>query len=462
MEKTKASAKNLSTYAKSITNKLNANIDGNKNQVESLKADLKAIRTNINALLDNLEVKTLKQTQFKTKKWTSKAHIDTQELNRMMSSCTSSLALLDRFMSFDCLTQLSIILPKIKRRMKSYEERILEMSETFKTFTLKYKQEDMLARLLNLGYNNTRELITVTEEDNAKSIAPFQGLLLLKQYNVQKVREISTEEAYDKDFPWYGMVKFLCDNTIVVFDTDLTCIRIKSDDEVLPPCKVSAQQPNTDKLSSNIPVHLDGKKVEVIAVPHPALNSILILSIGETIAVKREIDTKYQPQDLHVLKNGDIAVAWDSPVAFGIISVGDVFVETKVYFQKDKSGRQLESFNFMAVDERRSHVIQPCSSNDAVYCFDFEGQAKFTYEVLSFSPRGVALDGDGYIYISSDEYTIHVISPGGRGLHIIGTADGCPYSPTAIAFSKNGDEFAVTQEDNRHVINVFKLQKETE
>ena len=445
---------------------MNANTDGNKNQVESLKADLKAIRTNINALLDNLEVKSLKQAQFKTKKWTSKAHKDTQELNQMMSSCTSSLALLDRFMSFDCLTQLNIILPKIKRRMKTYEERILEMSETFKTFTLKYKQEDILVQLLNLGYNNTREMFTVTEEEDAKSIDPFQGFLLLKQYKVQKVREISLKEAYDQDSLWYTMVKFLCDNTIVVFDADLTCIRIKADDEVLPPCKVSAQQPNTDKLSTNIPVHLDGKNVEAIAVSHPSLKSILFLSSGETIAVKREIDTKYQPKALHVLKNGDIAVAWNSPVAFGIISVGDVFVETKVYFQKDKSGRQLVSFDFIAVDERRSHVIQPCSLNFAVYCFDFEGRSKFTYQ-NSISPRGVGLDGDGNIYICSrygrfNISTIHVVSPSGCGLHIIGRGNGCPIKPIAIAFSKSGDEFVVTQEENRHVINVFKLQKEAE
>lgn len=168
----------------------------------------------------------------------------------------------------------------------------------------------------------------------------------------------------------------------------------------------------------------------------------------------------YQPKALHVLKHGDIAVAWDKPVAFGIISISTVLGATKVYFQQDKSGRTLKNFEFIAVDERRSHVIQPCTSTNAVYCFDFEGNPAFEYKVSN--PRGVALDGDNNIYVCCCE-GLHVLSPRGGHLHKIDTRY-FPHYPLAIAFYEDGENFVATQEEYKykpsstgHDITVLKL-----
>ena len=466
VEQIEHSAKNMSCYAKTMTELKTVSAEAVKQQVEGIKANLKAIRHNAIKVFDKLEEVVMKNAVCAANKQISTAYKDRQTLRHLNNSSTLSVSLLEKLMACECIGLQNILTHKLKERMKSNEEVVLHMSEDVKTTECEFKQGELLTKLLDLGHNNTHELATVTIKETASGLCPFKGRLLLKQHKAKKLRVISTRDKYKKDYPTYTSVKILHDDSIAIVDEGYSCLLIKPNDEVLEPCNLAAEQPTVDTERHKVnPLRLAGNNEELIAVPFPSQNKILLISANESVTIRRTIATKYQPKALHVLKNGDIAVAWNDPVAFGMISVGDVLVETKVYFQKDKSGRQLSSFPFIAVDERRSHVIQPCSSNNVVYCFDFEGQAKFTYTADKFSPRGVALDGDGNIYTCSyHSYyglsAIHVISPRGSGLHIIGTDEGCVSTPYAITFNKNGYEFAVTQTKDRHAINVFKLQNE--
>lgn len=98
----------------------------------------------------------------------------------------------------------------------------------------------------------------------------------------------------------------------------------------------------------------------------------------------------------------------------------------------------------MAVDERWSHVIQPCKDESAVYCFDFEGNPKFCYKNSGLiRPNGVAIDKNSCIYICEERNSsIHVISPNGVTMNIV--KDGCPVAPLAVGFDKRGKKFAVS------------------
>ena len=120
----------------------------------------------------------------------------------------------------------------------------------------------------------------------------------------------------------------------------------------------------------------------------------------------------------------------------------------------------------MAVDENRSHVIQPCTKDKAVYCFDFNGNPKFKYKGKdNFVPRGVAVDGYGSIFVCDSyfNHAIHVISPTGNALRVIQESEGCPEWPLAIGFKKNGEEFAVTQGwQPRCQIKFFGFQKQSQ
>ena len=125
----------------------------------------------------------------------------------------------------------------------------------------------------------------------------------------------------------------------------------------------------------------------VIVVSIPSHKRIILLSADGHFTVKGEVMFEYQPKAIGGMMNGDIAIAWDKPVAFGIISsstwntCGKVFRVNgglqyceKVYFTKDTSGRKLQSFQYMAIDEKRGHIIQPCIVEKAVFCFDIDGR----------------------------------------------------------------------------------------
>lgn len=183
------------------------------------------------------------------------------------------------------------------------------------------------------------------------------------------------------------------------------------------------------------------------------------MNASEKLKVIREISTSSIPQAIHGLQSGDLAVAWKDPVAFGIISNTEVLQE-KTNFCKDKSGRELKSFDYMAVDETRRHVIQPCSSDKAIYCFDFEGHPVFKYTNTSLiNARGAAVDKDGNIYACNHSPPcIHIFSPSGRAISIM--EENCPKNPLSIAFKRNGEEFAVTQNTGDYrTVTFFKLQK---
>ena len=204
-----------------------------------------------------------------------------------------------------------------------------------------------------------------------------------------------------------------------------------------------------------------------IAVSIPEKKKICIISADKQLKSTFTVSTKYKPKAIHGLRTGDIAVAFDDRVAFGIISFDDIpepTEKTHVYFSHDKEGRELKNFDYMAVDENRSHVIQPCSTDKSVYCFDFNGNPKFKYQGQdNFNPRCVAVDGYGTIFVCDYIYNnivIHVVSPTGNALRVIQKSEGCPGSPFAIGFKKNGEEFAVTQASWRQVT-FFGFQKQS-
>ena len=219
------------------------------------------------------------------------------------------------------------------------------------------------------------------------------------------------------------------------------------------PDKTGAQSDFTPFTSCSL------SKDSNVAVSVPEESKIYVFTTDEKLKCQLKITTTRKPIAIHCLENTDIAVAWKEPVAFGIISSDETPTE-KVYFCKDQEGRQFKTFEYMAVDEIRKHVIQPCLTDKAVYCFDYEGYPKFKYTSANH-PYGVALDGDGNVYVCSySEYaihTIHTISPTGKTIRII--KENCPTNPRAIAF-KNGEKFAVTRASNYgRVVTFFRLQK---
>ena len=190
--------------------------------------------------------------------------------------------------------------------------------------------------------------------------------------------------------------------------------------------------------------------------------------MSENLQTTGEISTKFTPKAICGLKNNRLAVAWCDPLAFGIwpLALQETVSKDKesykskeiTYFDHDKAQRHFKSFDYIAVDERRWRVIQPCTVDKAVFGFDFSGNPKFKYTHTELiSPRGVACDSGGYIFVcESNESAIHILSPDGAGIQIV--KEGV-HSPLAISVNKDSKELTVTRHDSPwHKITVFKIR----
>lgn len=458
----KSSAENLNVYASRLVEANRTNVAANSKQVDWITETLKAIRGNINRLLDTFEKNVNESAQLAAKKQKTRVHEEIKLLEDMKKKSTLYLKLLERLCLEGSPCQTDIITRAIKMHLKPLEKELLKTSENFIAIMIRLEQNESLLKLPT----DINDLIHGKDTIQAmafKTHTPrFQSRLLLGHCEIEKVKEVSTQGKYTGKYTCcFSYVEYLRNDVIILVDVkNKTCVMVMQTGEVMDTLQFTTAMQSwvcTNKDPVNDIFQKVWKKDKLIAIPLSNKNKIVIISAKDKLEQKYVLDTVYQPKALQAMKNGDIAVAWNNPVAFGIIAVGGILPQTKVYFRKDKAGREIKSFDYLAVDEKRSHVIQPCTKDNAIYCFDFDGNHKFICGSIN-SPRGVALDADGNVYILAyGDDSLHVISPAGLQLRKIRTVA----NPQAVSFNKNGDQMAVTQY-NFNCITIFKLKKHTD
>ena len=159
---------------------------------------------------------------------------------------------------------------------------------------------------------------------------------------------------------------------------------------------------------------------------------------------KGEVICSRVPKALCALGSYEIAMSWEKPVAFGIISIQGGTYSEECYFTKDKSGRELKSFDFMAVDRKLRQVIQTCTVDKAVHCFSFDGEPIFTFKNEELKePRGVAVGCDSIIFVCNSIRRGSIFMLSQNGLLFKTIKEQCLECPLAIAVK--GSRFAVSQ-----------------
>ena len=237
------------------------------------------------------------------------------------------------------------------------------------------------------------------------------------------------------------------------------CCMVTSDFEVIAYRKIGSKNDRDQNLEETMrdgtsyvefderrPLSIACLTTNYIAVSMPTMKKIYFFEAKESLRIVNLLCTRFKPYALYALKNGEFAVAWKSPWSFGIMSaLRNGVYEEKIHLDHDQNGRVFKTFRYLAVDESRQHVIQPCIEDQAVYCFDYRGATIFTFtsEKLVF-PQGVDIDKYGNVYVcDSRSSCIHVISPSGEGLsNILEGID--VYWPIAIAFTPDRSEFIVS------------------
>ena len=453
-ETLKQSICKLSMYAKSIIEAKEKTVEENKKAVDRVPKSLQDIRTKINKLLDTLDETTTEQAKAIVKNIEISSENDKTTLNETVTSLGDASILIDNVMKYGTVSQMYAALDKTKEAFRKCEQSICTMADAFKPERPELVINDSLENIIQLGLNETNSLAKVIKNRSEVSLPLYHETKSAKISKVTKISEKPIRENYRlSSSPTYSSLIFLPNNQAVLTDTHLShhCSLTNKAYDVVGSLKFT--QINSCSYT----------KCGKIVVNSADERKIYFLSTDNELEVVNKVTTANKPTTIQSLRNGDIAVGWTDPVAFGIIS-SEANATERVYFTKDKSGRELKSFDYMAIDEDRKHVMQPCTTDNTLYCFDFDGNPVFEYRSSDLnSPQRVALERDGNIFVYFYENSvIHIISPTGKPIKII--KEGCPNKPLAIAFKLCGNEIAVTRgyvrgEDDR-VVTFYKIQRE--
>ena len=330
--------------------------------------------------------------------------------------------------------------------LKHIKEETAERGQSRTKTNIRLKIENVLKTLLDLGANEISQIASVQMINKSIPLPEYDDKLCLRNCTVRKIKTEAVKGEYSKDLnPCYSGVLFLSDNKMILSDSHFGSICLTDENStIISSYRLGDKEPTRNsRLDINV-ICATEMTNNIIAVSVPDKKKISFLSANETLEYKGEIRCKYTPGAIHGLRNNDIAVLWGFPQAFGIITLTGGSYHEKVYFDKDKNQKKLDSYFFMAVDEARGHVIIPSDTDHTIYCYDFEGNTIFAYHDIEIeSPGGVAIDGDGNIYVCDEKQgTIIVLSPAGILLRII--KDECPPRPFGIGFKEDGKTFAVT------------------
>lgn len=439
-----------------------------RNDAENIESKLRKMRAKVISLFDVLQENVGQQCKAYVKNIALYVTEDKKELE-MVISRLKNCSVLIKEVSRHLPTGLAhVILVQVKNEIKECEKMVLEANHIIKKKSLHLEISDVLNSVISTEPNEAGSLAVLNTKVTKSRPPKYPGRNILKNGTITKVAESYITGMQHNIWgilsPIYRELVTFSNNQFLLVDSYAGRVVLVSADLKSVLAELDFMMINQDKVKdSRKPYSAADMKNGMAAITLPKQKKIYFVSICENLAVKGEYYTKYSPRAVQSMKNGDLAVSFENPVAFGVLALNRYSYEEKIYFDRDANGRVLKCFNYMAVDEKRAHIIQPCSVDKMVYCFDFQGIPKFTYSLQKLScPTGVAIDDEGNIFVCEySESVIHVLSEEGQLLRLI--KDGCQENPNAIAFIKNeGNDgtrnYIITSWKSGVKLNVFRYQ----
>ena len=452
----------ITAHSKQIIASKKENEIENKQEKDKILANIQEMRRKVNDVFDVLQETITEQCNALTKKNNLVALDDIEILQGINKELSVSDSLVTKLRQNESENLRFVLLRNLKTAVKHHETGVLEMGNACKKYGFELGTKDILNNIVELGPNDSGKLATVLETEHSTILPEYTERKLLRNCAVKlkSYHKVVAKNSSSDLPPIYSSIAFLPNKYVFLVDSTYGfCCLLNEDFTMLSSCNLMTHK--TDQKDKwRRPHCVTHAKNDIVAVSVPRQNKIVFVEANANLNVKGELVTKYQPKALQRLKNGEYAVSWNQPVAFGVIALSGCYsIEEKVYFDRDAEGRILKSFEYMVVDEDRSHVLQSCNSTKAVYCFDLLANPKFKYAPDNyFRPCGLALDNDGNAYVCDRANSmIHVLTPQGISVRIV--QDGCPKFPVSLGFPLWGMQFVAASSDppSRQYLYEFEL-----
>ena len=465
----------LLKHIDSVIEAVEGNNDDNKTKAEQLGVKFEEMKQKVIKLLDTMESNLNDERKAAVKNAAVRNQDEIDDLEYLKQKLKTVPRLLEQVAKFTSVDQAFVCVHEIEHMMEDIEKQIIHKGSVVKTNGIELKITDAFETIQNLGPNETQQLAYIANPEASIHIPVYIARPFLRKNTIHKTGsyKILPEENVKEDTPAYTGIIFLPADRFLLVDSYYGFLCLVDGKSLTALKKWEQFHEHCDRnVALSNERHATYLGTDVIVVGVPTRKKMFLLSADENFTAIDEITCEYEPKALCGLSNGNIAIAWNKPVAFGIIScqtwtsrekvyrgiTGLGYCE-KVYFTKDSSGRQLQSFQYMAIDEARGHIIQPCSVEKSVFCFDFDGKPIFQYSKDDLkAPKGVALDNDGNIFICESSLgSIHILSADGEGITIISKDLGCPSEPQAIDYDKVNNKFAVTEDVQYESVHFFSV-----
>ena len=455
----------LTEHIDSRVEAIKENNHENKRKAEQLDVAYQEMKKKVIDLLDIMETNLRDEGKAAVKNVAVKNQDEIDDLESLKRKLKMVSHLLERIVKYSSGDLAFVYTLELERIVEDIEKSVIKKSKKLKTNGLELTTTETFRLIQNLGPNETPGLASISVPEAVIVLPVYENRPFLRKFDVKKTgthRMLPAPYAPGKPmWPTYIGLLFLPNRQLLLVDSyyGYCCL---VNEHFVPTKKWDMDDKliflGDERNYFRNERHATYLGDNLIAVSIASHKTIVFLTSDGNFDEKVKLKCEYEPKALCALNNGDIAVVWDKPVAFGIISGqiwrpcqgkvvqcnGGLGYCEKVYFREDNSGRKFKSFPFMAIDEKRGHVIQPCNVDRAVYCFDVEGNPVFHYKNDDLqNPGGVALDGEGNIYICEITLnSIHIVSA--EGIAITSIKEDCPQEPLAIEYDMGNNVFAVT------------------
>ena len=456
----------LQTLGKAIIGVKKANETENKREIEDIRSKIQEMRTHANALFDSLEESAIQKCKALTKTFSICNEEDIQGLKGNINNLNDYQFLLEMFADKIPESMLYVLISNIEKKIAEVETCILEQKETCKRHGFEFETLPNLKEFIEVDINDTHKLAEIEQTMTDVQFPEYTERCLLKYCSVTDVRHYSPELEDVEQLPLYTGVAclpgdenlaFVVDNKsgyccltnsdfeiVNSFDTDYG---VYAEDEHLA-C-IALEERGYSEFNIMQPVGISALNNDSVVITMPDRHKLVFLSVDrdeQNFLLMGDVYTEKKPFAVCGLSYGDVVVTWTEPWSVSVLAFKKhCQYDEIVYLDRDSDGRVFKTFRFIAVDERNSHIIQPCIHDRSVYCFDFQGKPKFQYQHEELSlPQGVALDSDNNIYIcDSENRAVHVVTSSGIGVRLI--KDCNLHWPVAITFKPECKEFVITQ-----------------
>ena len=448
----------LSNHIKSII-KLIEDIDAEtKKAPEKLKTEFQGIKEKVIRLLDAVEEQIAQNSNAFAKATSIKSLDEIELLSAISSEIGVVTYLLDTLVTKLPKDSVLVCCKNAKIMLKGLERKVLERGSVFKTEELQLKIEQEFDTIINLGPNETENILSVEKIPKHHPLPRCNDKFLLREGKVEvvDVKHNCISDIRPGEHPRYNSITFLPDNSLILTDSFYgICLLVDANSKPSDSIKFGRKEVTKRSFIDENYIYSAYLSTGLIAISIWQEKKICVISHNNGYLEKvSEFLCKRIPTAIHGLQNGDLCVLWEGPKAFGIISLFGGSFQEKRYFERDSNGESICHTRRIAVDEDRNHII--CSFTQVeensnaeqiaiVAAYDFNGNQIFKNSLAEIrDPRGMALDADGNIYICDPSLgCIHLLST--KGFHIRMIQEGCPEQPLGIGFYKPMNIFAVTQ-----------------